>query len=97
MTVIVTHDWRDSAACRADPDLFFAEQSEAIAYARHICRRHCPVFDDCADWTAGLPRTLRVGAVLAGQRYDKDGRVAKRAPEMVRVCGRCALEEVRRG
>jgi hypothetical protein len=46
-------DWRDQALClHLDPDFMFG--ARARAEALHICRRHCPVLNDCQAYAQAL-------------------------------------------
>ncbi|MFF9025678.1 WhiB family transcriptional regulator [Streptomyces eurythermus] len=49
-------DWRHHAACRdEDPDLFFPLGTSGpallqIEEAKAVCRRRCPVIEQCLQW-----------------------------------------------
>lgn len=60
--------WRDEAACRAFPDLFFI-RSERHA-ALHICRYHCPVAMSCYRESK---RLFNVEVVIGGRAYGASG------------------------
>ncbi|MBB1242729.1 WhiB family transcriptional regulator [Streptomyces durbertensis] len=49
-------DWRHQAACREeDPELFFPIGNTGLALlqieeAKAVCRRRCPVMEQCLQW-----------------------------------------------
>lgn len=70
-TLTAVKDWRLRAACRREPDLWFDDHAEPSQLAVHVCRRHCPVTEQCQEevrkhapeWgvQAGLQWTRRGG------------------------------------
>jgi hypothetical protein len=57
-------DWRDQALClHLDPDFMFG--ARARAEALHICRRHCPVLNDCQAYAQAL-RPAPTDCVMGG-------------------------------
>jgi hypothetical protein len=73
-TGVETGTWREDAACRSDPDLWFESGSARWAEAAHICLRHCPVLEKCGTTLlAELRRGVRPqDAVVAGVRFNAD-------------------------
>lgn len=62
-------DWRQRALCRGRSNLF--ESSAYRSFAAHICRKHCPVLDECKAWAAGT--SLRE-ITAAGEYWTSFGR-----------------------
>ena len=60
--------WRDLAACRRDPDMWFTPSLRAAAV--HVCRKHCPVAEDCYR---ALRSTSITSGVMAGVAFADDG------------------------
>jgi hypothetical protein len=77
-------DWRDRAACRHDPDLWFTGGDRTTAV--HICRAHCPVIAACRE---ALQRTEISYGVMAGMAFAGDGVRMKKwgSGKSVGVCG----------
>ena len=66
-------DWRQDAACRlVDPELFWPEygRQAKVPLALHICRKHCPVRDECFAWARdAVDRNLLWPCVAGGMRW----------------------------
>jgi transcription factor WhiB len=58
-------EWRLRAGCRGmDPELWFPRSADSAdaRKALHVCRTHCPVWEDCLAWVT--PRVT--GGMVAG-------------------------------
>lgn len=60
--------WRDLAVCRRDPDMWFTAGLRAVAV--HVCRKHCPVAEDCYQ---ALRFTSITNGVMAGVAFGDGG------------------------
>lgn len=84
--------WKARAACGSDPDLWFDEARRQEA--AHVCKRHCPVRDECAADVAraiGLKKPP-LGQVVAGLRYTDDGKPWP-VPTKGFRCSRCPANQ----
>jgi hypothetical protein len=83
--------WQRDAACRTDPDLFWATDSRQQGLARHMCLAHCPVFDQCRAWApdANLAESVTAGIAWAKDRTNGKSRPSLRQPVPVR-CTSCS-------
>jgi hypothetical protein len=75
------NSWKDRAACRGEPDLFFPERGDRRGWkeAKRICDEECPVRSECLTFALSDP-ALMVAGVFGGlspkQRRDLAGRGA---------------------
>lgn len=82
LVAVAYQSWRERAACKNDPrftvDAQHGLNNELRAQARHICRAHCPVVEEClADAKENPPS----GTVQGGLLWDDWGsRPRKRQP-----------------
>lgn len=71
--------WSRRAFCAVDPDAWnidgTARWGSRIGEARHGCRVHCPVLEQCKAAAFEVR-----GAVVAGTYYKDDGRVSDWQP-----------------
>lgn len=73
-------DDKPTPACAGDWELFDPpgqyeprdDYSARAALARKVCH-WCPILDDCADRTAGLPKNARAGFTYAGATFNAAG------------------------
>lgn len=78
------------AECRNhDPEIWFAELTRGLG--KHICLRHCPVFQECSE----IAPSLRIqGGVIAGQywrlasRNNKTPAISRSQPKEI-ICQAC--------
>lgn len=59
-------NWMRRGACANTGDLFCSDHTDDEAKAIHLCRRHCPVLDQCKAHAA---QDTPVGLVQAGARW----------------------------
>ena len=87
-TTIYDLDWRQHAACRPTPELFFTGSKERNARAVHICTNHCPVLRQCRDdaIAAKPAHCVQAGIVWIGPKSGTEGRVGAYQPQ-ARGCG----------
>ncbi|MDJ0385004.1 WhiB family transcriptional regulator [Streptomyces sp. G-G2] len=75
-------DWRHHAACReTDPELFFPIGNTGpallqIEEAKAVCRRRCPVMDQCLQWALDANQT---DGVWGGLSEDERRAMKRRA------------------
>ena len=93
-----SRDWMRYGACVGRWDLFTPDLPKAehpaararggrYAQAVHTCRRHCPVWRQCNQWTEEHPVG---GMVQAGVLWgDRPGRLDIRQPEALPCGGWC--------
>ena len=78
-------DWTE-AACRGyEPELWFADYgSGAAAHALTICRRQCPIRQQCLRWALHLettdPRTTSHHGIWGGYRPDQRRQLINKTP-----------------
>ncbi|MGW7440352.1 WhiB family transcriptional regulator [Streptomyces sp. NPDC054849] len=77
-------DWRHDAACReTDPELFFPIGNTGpallqIEEAKAVCRRRCPVMEQCLRWALDTNQTDGVwGGLSEGERRAMKRRAAR--------------------
>ncbi|MFD6185662.1 WhiB family transcriptional regulator [Streptomyces goshikiensis] len=77
-------DWRHHAACReTDPELFFPIGNTGpallqIEEAKAVCRRRCPVMEQCLQWALDTNQTDGVwGGLSEGERRAMTRRAAR--------------------
>lgn len=63
-------DWRMSAACASQPDLWWADAPAVQRWARHICVMHCPVLAQCLAWAR---RSRPAGGIEGGLLWASAG------------------------
>lgn len=82
--------WINQGTCRApdvDPDWWSEAQHQGLA--RHICRSHCPVRAECAQWAR---TTSWHGNVVGGELRHKGGTPSTWQPVITRAgCPRCGI------
>ncbi|KOV93113.1 transcription factor WhiB [Streptomyces sp. NRRL B-1140] len=78
-------NWRDHAACRhEDPELFFPIGTSGPALlqteqAKAVCRRRCPVQDECLQWALDTGQSIGVwGGTSENERRALKRRAAAR-------------------
>jgi WhiB family redox-sensing transcriptional regulator len=50
-TLFPAPDWMSLGVCAsADPDAWFPGKGEPSRPAKAICKKHCPVIDECLEW-----------------------------------------------
>lgn len=86
--------WTRQAACRHNPDRFFARDGQAHWRPRdelHICRVHCPVLAQCRAYGETQAPGDRVSVILGGVAYDCRGLPARegRWSSMPITCADC--------
>lgn len=77
-------DWRFNAACREeDPELFFPIGNTGLALleieeAKSVCRRRCPVIEQCLQWALESGQEYGVwGGLSEDERRSMKRRVAR--------------------
>ncbi|MFD5412451.1 WhiB family transcriptional regulator [Streptomyces nojiriensis] len=77
-------DWRHQAACReTDPELFFPIGNTGpallqIEEAKAVCRRRCPVKEQCLQWALDTNQSEGVwGGLSQGERRAMKRRAAR--------------------
>ncbi|MDR3083990.1 MAG: WhiB family transcriptional regulator [Streptomyces sp.] len=77
-------DWRYSAACHdEDPELFFPVGSTGLALvqieeAKSVCRRRCPVMEQCLQWALESGQEAGVwGGLSEDERRSMKRRAAR--------------------
>jgi hypothetical protein len=85
-------DWRQRAACKPIPELFFTGSKERNARAVHICRNHCPVLSQCRDDAikAKPAHCVQAGIVWVGSKGHIEGRMGANQPKPHGCGSECA-------
>lgn len=81
---MIAVDWRYQAACReTDPELFFPIGNTGpallqIEEAKAVCRRRCPVKEQCLQWALDTNQSEGVwGGLSQGERRAMKRRAAR--------------------
>lgn len=72
--------WSRRAACRADPDVFFAPDTPGRWVPHgplHTCWFHCPVREECAAYAQTQSLMDRARLILGGVAYDSRGQATR--------------------